>query len=175
MQNLCSTNQIMIYSALERTLTTQLIQDQTEHKQPTTVSSDHRYHLTDHAVTVSVICSIRKSLNGTHHRQRRTVPQVIPCQQPRSILEMLKPRRDLPVDSGYEGVIDICQKDTCSCQIAVPLPWFREVWVPKSAVAIASFPRPRDLDSVWSCSIGVVSSVAMAVRARSRENSMVKS
>ena len=40
---------------------------------------------------------------------------------------MLKPRGNLPVDGGYEGIVDIGQEDTCSCQIASPLLWFREV------------------------------------------------
>lgn len=80
---------------------------------------------------------------------------------------MLETRGDLPVDSSYKGIIDVGQEDTYML-IRTRALLLRGIYsIPKSAVAIASFPRPRDFGSSWvswlsGARMGLVSSTDMA-------------
>lgn len=82
---------------------------------------------------------------------------------------MLETRGDLPVNSGYKGIIDVGQEDAC---MLLGLVHFFHLHhratrnIPKSAVAIANFPRPGDFGSSWvswlsGARMGLVSSTDM--------------
>ena len=83
---------------------------------------------------------------------------------------MLEARGDLTVNSGYKGVIDVGQEDACMLLGLVRR--YGGVYkygstLPKSAVAMASFPRPGDFGSSWAswpsgARMGLVSSTDMA-------------
>ena len=91
---------------------------------------------------------------------------------------MLEARGDLPVNSGYEGIVDVGQEDACSCQDCTTTTEGHIEGlanVPKSAVAMASFPRARDFGASWAswppgARMGLVSSADMAPQLRSNIN-----